>query len=135
MSKLIKVIHREQCIGCLSCMQACARRWQQEVAPSRAALGVEVYPGVEGAFSIRLCYGCLEPDCAEACPTGALKPRRGGGVKLDPSLCQHCADCVKACIPSALMWDHEKKIPIPCRHCGLCAVFCPNNVLKMVESS
>jgi anaerobic carbon-monoxide dehydrogenase iron sulfur subunit len=134
-SKLMKVVHRDQCIGCLSCMLACARQWEKVIGVERAALGVDIYPGVEGAFSIRLCYGCLEPDCAEVCPTGALRPRKGGGVALEASLCIHCGKCVDACVPSALMWNDEKKEPIPCRHCGLCGTFCPNGVLELKETS
>jgi anaerobic carbon-monoxide dehydrogenase iron sulfur subunit len=133
MSKLIKVVRRDQCIGCLQCMLACARQWEKLISVEKAALSVDMYPGAEGSFSIRLCYGCLEPDCAEACPVQALLPRTGGGVTLNPSLCIHCGKCVSACVPTALMWDQEKKQPIPCKHCGVCAFYCPNQVLELQE--
>ncbi len=135
MAKLIKVVNREQCIGCLSCVYACARTWQRALSPEKACLIVKRYPGVVGAFSIRVCYGCLDPDCANACPTRALEPREGGGVVFDPKKCVHCEDhpCVDACVSKSLPWDYENKMPLVCTHCGVCANFCPNDVLALVE--
>ncbi|MBF0498826.1 MAG: 4Fe-4S dicluster domain-containing protein [Candidatus Riflebacteria bacterium] len=134
MSKLLRVLQREQCIGCLSCMLACSRSWFAALTVEKAALRIRNYAGVEGAFSIRACYGCLEPDCARACPTGALSNRSGGGVILDVKKCDNCGDCVKACVPKALQWDVEARQPIPCRHCGICTGFCPNAVIGMTDS-
>ncbi len=133
MGKLLRVINREQCIGCYSCMYACSRTWFKAITAEKAALRVRNYAGMEGAFSIRPCYGCLVPDCAGACPTKALFAREGGGVQLDPAKCIHCGKCVKACVPKALQWDAEKRLPITCRHCGVCVQFCPNQVITMVE--
>ncbi len=135
MPKLIKVINREQCIGCLSCMFACARTWQHALTPDKSCITVRRYPGTTGAFSIRVCYGCKDPDCAYACPTKALKPRNGGGVVFEPDKCIHCDDspCVEACVSRSLPWDYEKKMPLVCTHCGVCANFCPNDVLALVE--
>ncbi len=133
MVKLIKVINRDQCIGCLSCMSACSRVWNKALTTKKARLTVRPYPDAEGAFSIRVCYGCKEPECAEACPTEALTPREGGGVNLDPTKCIHCGECVEACVTKSLPWDDEEKVPLICYHCGICATFCPNNVLELVE--
>lgn len=114
-------------------MFACSRTFHHALTTEKAALRVRVYDGVEGAFSIRVCNACIDPDCARACPTGALTPVKNGGVKLDESKCIHCGECIKACIISSLQWDREKETPIPCRHCGICVRYCPNNVLGMVE--
>lgn len=133
MAKLMRVINRQQCIGCYSCMFACSRTWKNAITVEKAALRVKNYPGVEGAFSVRICYGCIQPDCAAVCPTDALTPRDGGGVTFDSSKCINCGECIKACVPGALQWDTEKKIPLVCRHCGICADYCPNNVLSLVE--
>ena len=130
-SKLLRVIQREQCIGCLSCMYSCSRAWFAALTLEKAALRIRNYAGVEGAFSIRVCYGCLDPDCAGACPTQALTLRPGGGVRFDPITCTSCGNCVKACVPKALQWDVEHKQPIVCRHCGICVQFCPNGVIGM----
>ena len=136
MAKLIKVVNRDQCIGCLSCVFACARTWEHAVSPNMACLTVRRYPGTEGAFSIRVCYGCTDPDCTHACPTRALTPRGGGGVIFDSAKCIHCEDapCVEACISKSLPWNEKEKEPFVCTHCGICANFCPNDVLVLVEA-
>ncbi|GAB4266884.1 MAG: 4Fe-4S binding protein [Candidatus Rifleibacteriota bacterium] len=133
MSKLLRVVAREQCIGCLSCMFACSRTWFKALTVEKAALRVKIYPGAEGAFSIRPCYGCFDPDCSRACPTGALTPRPGGGVKFVADKCNNCRLCVEACISNALQWDYETRMPIVCHQCGVCTRFCPNSVIEMVE--
>ncbi len=133
MAKLLRVVAREQCIGCYSCMYACSRTWFKAITAEKAALRVKNYAGAEGAFSIRLCYGCLDPDCSRACPTDALTPRKGGGVELNAEKCVNCHQCVEACIANALQWDHETRMPIVCHQCGVCTRFCPNQVIKMVE--
>lgn len=133
MPKLLRIVQREQCIGCYSCMYACSRTWKNTIGVEDAALKIRPYSGVEGAYSIRVCYGCTDPDCARACPTQALTLRKGGGVIFDASLCSHCGLCVSACIPSALQWDTDERTPIVCHHCGVCVTFCPNQVLSMEE--
>lgn len=133
MNKLLRVINREQCIGCYSCMFACSRTWSGKITVEKAALRVKNYSGVEGVFSIRACYGCSDPDCSNACPTGALVPRQGGGVKFQKEKCTQCGDCHRACAPKALQWDYKENCPIECRQCGVCVKFCPNNVLAMNE--
>lgn len=133
MAKLLRVVAREQCIGCYSCMFACSRTWFKALTVEKAALRVKNYSGAEGAFSIRPCYGCADPDCARACPTGALTPKKGGGVTFDAEKCTHCGLCVKGCISDALQWDHETSLPLVCRQCGVCTQFCPNGVIEMVE--
>ncbi len=131
MGKLLRVINREQCIGCFSCMYACSRTWFAQITPEKAALRVKNYAGIEGLFSIRVCYGCDDPDCARVCVPKALVPRKGGGIQFDLGKCKSCGDCVTACAPKALQWDPEKKVPIPCHQCGVCVQFCPNKVLDM----
>jgi Fe-S-cluster-containing dehydrogenase component len=135
MPKLLRVINREQCIGCYSCMLACSRTWFAHITVEKAALRVRNYAGAEGLFSIRACYGCEDPDCAQACPTQALTTRTGGGIQFKPDLCTKCGACVDACTPQALQWDHERAMPLPCHQCSACVNFCPNQVLGMVEAT
>ena len=129
--KFLKVVNRDQCIGCFSCMYACSRMLHAHGGTEKAALRVRSYAGVEGAFSLRVCARCEEPECAAACPKGALLVAPGGGIRLKRELCVRCRKCVKSCKISALQWDLEEKIPIPCIHCGQCVKYCPNHVLAI----
>ena len=131
--KFLKVVNRDQCIGCFSCMYACSRMLRAHGGTEKAALRVRSYAGVEGAFSLRVCDRCEEPECAAACPKGALTVAFGGGVRLKRELCINCRKCVKACKISALQWDLEEKIPMPCVQCGQCAKYCPNGVIVLAE--
>ena len=131
--KVLKVVNRDRCIGCYSCMYACSRMLRSYGGTEKAALRVRSYTGIEGAFSLRVCARCPEPDCAAACPTDALVVASGGGVRLKRDLCIHCRKCVQACKISALQWDEPEKFPLPCIQCGQCARYCPNDVIALVE--
>ena len=131
--KFLKVVNRDQCIGCFSCMYACSRILRRHGGTNKSALRVRHYTGVEGAFSLRVCSRCETPECALSCPQEALLTARGGGVRLKPALCSHCRECVRACGLSAMQWNETEKLPIPCIHCGQCAKYCPNGVLVLVE--
>lgn len=134
MAKLLRVVNREQCIGCYSCMYACSRTWAKAITVEKSAIRIRNYAGVEGAFSIRPCVGCDIPDCAAACPTAALTRRKFGGVQLDASKCISCGACIHGCSIKALQWDNEKSMPIVCHHCSVCTQFCPRDVIAMVDT-
>ena len=130
--KVLKVIARDQCIGCYSCMYACSRLLRKNASSAKAAMRVASYVGAEGSFSIRVCLRCDDPDCVKACPTGAIKAAPGGGVRFaNKNSCASCKSCIRACVMQALQWDEELGCPIPCVQCGQCAKFCPNGVLKL----
>jgi Fe-S-cluster-containing dehydrogenase component len=131
--KVLKVISRDQCIGCFSCMYACSRILRQHGGTNKSALRVRHYTGIEGAFSLRVCSRCETPGCVAACPEEALFAARGGGARLKQALCTNCRKCVRACGIAALQWDETEKLPIPCIQCGQCVKYCPNEVLALVE--
>ena len=81
-----------------------------------------------------VCLGCQDPACAEVCPSDALVNRPGGGVILKDELCIGCRQCVDACIMRAVNFDEETNTPLICKHCGLCARYCPHDCLQMVDS-
>jgi Fe-S-cluster-containing dehydrogenase component len=120
----------ERCVGCQSCMFACARRLG-EAGLAKTCIGVRSAGGMERGFIVVVCRACDDPSCAKACPYGALKPQPGGGVKLDMSRCMGCDHCRKACMIGAIYWDDEGNKPMICSHCGYCGKYCPHGLLKL----
>ena len=96
-----------------------------------SAIKVASIGGVERGFRVIVCRACRDPPCAAVCPTGALKPREGGGVIINYNKCIGCGYCREACPIGAIMWDEDDNKPIVCVHCGYCVEFCPHGVLAL----
>ncbi len=122
----------EKCVGCQSCMFACARR-QGDGGLAETRLGVKSVGGMERGFIVVVCRACHDAPCARVCPTNALEPRNGGGVHFDPSKCIGCGHCCDACLVGAIFWNEETNKPMVCIQCGYCVKFCPHGVLAMEE--
>lgn len=125
----LSIVDSERCVGCQMCMFACARR-QGEGGLAGACIGIRSIGGMERGFTVIVCRACDDPACAKVCPTDALKPQKGGGVRLDAAACIGCGNCRDACLVGAVFWDEEINKPMICIHCGYCARFCPHGVLK-----
>lgn len=130
--KTLRVKDVDRCIGCYSCMLACARHVFRSHSIVKTAILVRTRGGLQSKWGIEICRGCTEPACAQVCPTGALTPRPGGGVIFKKAKCSRCAACVDACIARVIRLDDES-YPIICIQCGSCARFCPQEVLAMEE--
>ena len=134
MPKILKADGMSKCIGCFSCMLVCAGVNQQNHSISKSAIKVRSSGGMHGKFVSTVCLACRdERACAEACPSGALEKRQGGGVLLKPEKCIGCKRCVSACIIGAVNFDEDEKKPIICKHCSICTKFCPHECLRMEE--
>ncbi|MCD5412119.1 MAG: hypothetical protein LRZ90_04705 [Thermodesulfovibrionales bacterium] len=72
------VADMEKCIGCQSCMSACARR-QGEAGLANTCIGVKSVGGMARGFIAVVCIACDAPSCAKVCLTNALSPREKGG--------------------------------------------------------
>ncbi len=131
MAKVLHVVDMDRCIGCYSCMLACARTVRQDFSPTRASLQIRTAGGFSSKFVGEICRGCLNAPCALACRYEALLPREGGGVRFNPEKCVGCRACVEACIIDVLHFDEVRKQPLPCIQCGVCASYCPHVVLAM----
>jgi carbon-monoxide dehydrogenase iron sulfur subunit len=132
MAKRLSVIDADRCVGCQCCMFACARR------PGRGGLEgscihVRSAGGIRKGFVVIVCRACPDPPCARVCPTDALVPREGGGVRFHSDRCIGCENCVEACPFGAVLWDRESNEPQICVYCGYCAPYCPYDVLALEE--
>ncbi len=135
MSKILKAEGMNKCIGCFSCMMVCASVNKQDHSLVKSAIKIKTRGGLKGKFVSIVCLGCKgDIPCVEACPSGALEPREGGGVLLKKDRCIGCKKCVTACIVGAVNFDEVEHKPIICKHCGVCSKFCPHECLRMEDS-
>lgn len=136
MAKILKADGMNKCIGCFTCMFVCAGVNHQNHSASKSSIKVKTSGGLQGKFISVVCLACRdERACAEACPSNALEKRPGGGVIFKPDRCIGCRKCESACIVSAVHFDEDENKPIICKHCGVCAKFCPHECLRMEEVS
>jgi len=98
------VIDMNTCVGCNSCMAACAMENQTPVWDNKWRTyvhDIEVGAGTEGEvrrrFFPRLCNHCDNPPCMSVCPTGATHKLDNGIVLVDDTLCMGCRACAMAC--------------------------------------
>lgn len=136
MPKKLTAPGMNKCIGCFTCMYVCSAVNHKNHSLTKSAIKVKSRGGLQGRIVNVVCVACQnERACAEACPTDALKKRKGGGVKLNPDECIGCRKCEDACIVGAVNFNPDTKKPIICIHCGACARFCPHECLVMKEVS
>lgn len=134
MNKVIKAYDMNKCIGCYSCMLRCSAVNHKSHSLEKSAIKIKTSGGLRGRFTSTVCLACNdERACLEACPSGALEERSGGGVILKSDKCIGCKKCMSACIVSAVSFDEDSNKPIICKHCGVCTRFCPHECLKIEE--
>jgi formate dehydrogenase iron-sulfur subunit len=139
------LVDTTNCIGCRACQVAC-KQWNDREAEQTelqlgnigfqnpATLSANTYTlisfhelldekapgGLKYIFSMRRCLHCLDPACASACPTTALKRLVDGPVNYEASKCIGCRYCVWACpwgVPTPEWNSLAPKIQ-KCTHCA-----------------
>lgn len=135
MPKILTAPAMARCIGCDSCMLACARMIYNSFSPHKSAIQIRSRGGAMGRLAANICRACAAPvPCVEVCPTEALTVRAGGrGMTYRKAECIGCGACVTACPVQVIGWDEDEQKPIVCIFCGQCVRFCPHECLALEE--
>ena len=135
MSRVLVSDEMDKCLGCFTCQRVCAGINHKSFSDRESAIKVRTLGGLSsGKFFATHCFACKgERSCVSVCPTGALTDRKGGGVILNEKKCISCRKCEAACIVNAIYFAGENEPPIICKHCGICARYCPHHCLRMEE--
>jgi Fe-S-cluster-containing dehydrogenase component len=131
-----------RCIGCRSCVTACA-----ECDSHRGVSMIHVdyidRPNMIATVPM-VCMHCAEPTCALVCPADAIKKGEDGVVRsaLKPR-CIACSNCVLAC-PFGVPKVHvEMELMMKCDMCydrtsvglrPMCATVCPSQALAYLPA-
>lgn len=115
------LVDTQKCIGCGSCVRACAaendvpdgffRTWIERYVVGMEGShvdspngGKDGFPPVQVGFEAtkaffvpKLCNHCKETPCIQVCPVGASYRTKDGMVLVDGERCIGCAYCVQAC--------------------------------------
>jgi NAD(P)H-nitrite reductase large subunit/Fe-S-cluster-containing hydrogenase component 2 len=139
--RTVLAFHREHCLACRSCELACSVA-HSESGELAAALAEEFPPkrrvvvasGTDGLEALR-CEQCLEPLCAFACKSGALRRDPATGrVTLDDARCVACYMCLTVC-PFGIRPDPARDRVVRCDVCEgratpACVEACPTGALS-----
>lgn len=128
--KILTAPRMDRCIGCHSCALACARLVHKKLSWESSGIRIHSTGGLSTGFVSQRCLACEDAPCARVCPTGALTPRKGGGVVFHKKRCISCGDCVPACPVEGIARDRDGRIYV-CVHCGRCVEYCPHDCLEM----
>jgi tetrathionate reductase subunit B len=142
------LIDTTKCIGCGSCVRACAaenavpdgffRTWvERYVVGAEAASYVDspnggkdgfapVEPGFAATkhfFVPKMCNHCKETPCIQVCPVGASYRTKDGVVLVDGKTCIGCGYCVQAC-------PYASRFLSPITHTAEKCTWCYHRVTK-----
>jgi len=115
-TRYVMVADINRCVGCQTCTAAC--KHTNATAPGvqwRKVLDFETgtFPDVHRAFIPVGCNHCLDPPCADVCPTTATQKRPDGIVTINYDTCIGCAYCIEAC-----PYQARERVDIPNRAYG-----------------
>lgn len=126
-----------RCIGCESCVNACA---ECETHRGHSMIHLDFVDRRETIATVPMvCMHCDDPTCAQVCPADAIKKGEDGVVQssLKPR-CIACSNCVLACpfgVPKVMVRQEQM---MKCDMCydrtsvgkkPMCATVCPSQAL------
>lgn len=136
-------IDPSRCIGCRSCVAACA---ECESHRGVSMIHVDYIDRPNSIATVPMvCMHCDEPTCAMVCPADAIKKGEDGVVRsaLKPR-CIACSNCVLAC-PFGIPKVHlDVELMMKCDMCydrtsvglkPMCATVCPSEALSYMPAA
>ncbi len=137
MSEMAFFIDHSRCIGCQSCVQACA---ECDTHRGVSMIHLETIQRSESVQTApQICMHCEDPICARVCPADAIKKTPDGVVQssLKPR-CIGCSNCVLSCPFGVPKYRAEIDQMMKCDMCydrssigkkPMCATVCPSGAL------
>jgi Fe-S-cluster-containing dehydrogenase component len=134
-------IDPSRCIGCESCMNACA---ECDTHRGESMIQLDFLDRRDTIATVPMvCMHCDDPTCAQVCPADAIKKGEDGVVhsSLKPR-CIACSNCVLACpfgVPKVMVRQEQM---MKCDMCydrtsvgkrPMCATVCPSQALAYVR--
>ena len=130
-------IDPNRCIGCESCVQACA---ECDTHKGHSMIHLEVMNRRESVQTMPVvCMHCDSPTCAEVCPADAIKRTEDGVVQTARKpRCIACNNCVLACPFGVPKMNTREELMMKCDMCydrtsegkrPMCATVCPTQAL------
>lgn len=134
-------IDPSRCIGCMSCVNACAECNTHRGFPM---ITVDYLDRTNSIATVpTVCMHCDDPTCAQVCPADAIKKGEDGIVQsaLKPR-CVACSNCVLACPFGVPKMQSRLELMMKCDMCydrtsagkrPMCATVCPSQALAYVK--
>lgn len=126
-----------RCIGCQSCIQACA---ECDTHKGQSMIQLDYVDRQRSTQTLPvICMHCDSPTCAEVCPADAIKRTEDGVVQsARKPRCIACNNCVLACPFGVPKMNTRMNLMMKCDMCydrtsvgrkPMCASVCPSQAL------
>ena len=134
-------VDASRCIGCQSCVGACAECGTHR---GKSMIHLDFIDRRNTiATAPMVCMHCEDPTCAEVCPADAIKRGEDGVVRSAlKARCIGCSNCVLACPFGVPKMYVEQELMMKCDMCydrtsadkrPMCATVCPSQALMYLK--